>query len=292
MVPVGNFLGQGQKFKRSFDVLFGQLDRIAAQFGMGLHDGPLRGSQFAGLVQNLVGDAHLADVVHGGRACQQADTAWRQCVLKAGVPFEQFGQQRHVALGTRQVLAGFGIACFGQVRQRANAHLLGQVVFGHAPGHFGFERGILILEPVACLLGLQLGAYPGQHNGRRDGFCDVVHRAQAQATLFLVRAGECGQENDRDAGAECVSLQCLQHLVAVHARHHHVKQYQIGPWRAAGHLQAAFAVVGGQHPVVRLQQFTQHKQVFWRVVHNQEGRAGRVIHAGFVQMGSLEIRWH
>ena len=153
MVPVGDFLGQGQKLKRLLDVLLGQFDRVTAQLGVGLHDGPLRCGELARLVQNVVGNTDFADVVHGGRSGQQADETGCQGGLKTRMVFQQVRQQCHVALGTRQMFASFGVPRFSQMRQGADADLLGQVVLKHATGHLGLECGIFVPEPVPGLLG-------------------------------------------------------------------------------------------------------------------------------------------
>jgi hypothetical protein len=80
---------------------------------------------------------------------------------------QPLGQFAHVALGAQQVVAGFGVAHFSQVRQRADAGLLREVVFGHAAPGFGVQRGVLVAQPVARQLGFQLHAHAGPQHGRR-----------------------------------------------------------------------------------------------------------------------------
>ena len=59
---------------------------------------------------------------------------------------QQVRQQLHVALRAQDVVAGFRVARFGEVRERADADALRQVVLGHAVRDFGFERGVLVLR--------------------------------------------------------------------------------------------------------------------------------------------------
>jgi hypothetical protein len=156
VVPVGDFLGQGEELQRHLDVLLGLLDGFAAQSGVRLHHHPFVGRERPGLQQDVVGNADLADVVQRRRAAQKVDVAVAEGGGKARMAAQSVGQALHIALGAQNVVAGFRIARLGEVGQGADADALGQVVLHHAPGHFGFEDGVLVLEPVAGALGYQL----------------------------------------------------------------------------------------------------------------------------------------
>ena len=176
----------------------------------------------------------------------------------------------HVGLGAQNVFAGLQVTGFRQVGQCPDADPLGEVVFGHAPGDFGFQKGVLVLHPIPGLFGLKLRAHPGQHHKRYEWFGDVVGSAQSQATFHVLRLGQSGQKNHRNVSRGGVVAQTCQHRVAVLPRHHHIKQDQVWLGAAGGQAQADLARGGHQHPVVRQQQVAKHSQAFAGIVDDQD----------------------
>ena len=83
------------------------------------------------------------------------------------------------------MVAGLGIADLRQVGEGADGHLLDQIVFGHPPGHLGFQGCILVLQAVAGLFGFQLGAHPGLNDDGLDGLGDVVDGAKERPNSSL-----------------------------------------------------------------------------------------------------------
>ena len=287
MVPVGDFLGRGQELQRCLDVTLGFLDGVAAELGMGLHDDPLGGVELARFEQHVIGNADLADVVQRRRAGQQIDVVLAQRGLETRMLPQPGGQPLHIGLGAQDVIAGFGVANFRQMRQCPNRDALRKIVFDHAPCDFGFERGVLVAHPLARPLGFELGAHPGQHHGGPQRLGDVVGGAKQQAAFLVRGTGQRREKGDRDVARGRVGAQPGQYRVAVHARHHHVEQDQVGRGQVARQTQPHFARVRRQHPVVRPQQLPQHGQVLGRVVDDQDRGASIGIHGGSCSVEGL-----
>jgi len=166
------------------------------------------------------------------------------------------------------VIAGLGVAGFRQPRQRVDADVLGDDVVRHAPGDFIFEEGVLVAQKVARLLGGELRAHPCQHDGRADRLDDVIGGADIEPVLFGLHVAERGDENHRNVLRAGVRAQSFHDFVAVHLRHHHVEQDQVGDRFGDGQPQRGGARVGDADVVMRRQQLTEHRQVFWSVVHH------------------------
>ncbi|MNE62722.1 hypothetical protein D3C80_1580200 [compost metagenome] len=77
----------------------------------------------------------------------------------------------------------------------ADGGLLDQIIFRHAPRHLGLQQRVLALQPIPCLLGLQLGAHPGLDDGGVDGLGDVIGGAEGQPLLLAARIGEGGEQH-------------------------------------------------------------------------------------------------
>jgi len=69
-------------------------------------------------------------------------------------------------------------------------------------------------------------------------------------------------------------LQAVQHLVAVHARHHHVEQDQVRLRQLGGIAQGNRARAGSLHSVaLRTQQPSDGREVFGYVIYHQDRNA-------------------
>ncbi len=176
------------------------------------------------------------------------------------------------------MVAGFGVAHLGQMRQRLDAGAPRQVVLGHAPRDFGLKPRVLVFHQHARLLCLQLGLHPCQHHHRLDRFGDVVAGTQAQAALLLVGIGQRREKDHRNGARERVGAQLIEHVVAVHARHHDVEQNQVGSGCLSGDAQCGDARARGQDPVQGAQQLAEQVQVLGRVVDDQQRGARVGIH--------------
>ena len=124
---------------------------------------------------------------------------------------QQVRQQLHVALRAQDVVAGFRVARFGEVRERADADALRQVVLGHAVRDFGFERGVLVLQPVACHLRFELRVHAREYDGRHDRLGDVVGGTELEAAFLVAGVGQCGEEDDGDVARGRRILDACQH---------------------------------------------------------------------------------
>ena len=176
-----------------------------------------------------------------------------------------------IGLGAQDVVTGVGVTGLGQGGQCTYAEVLDQQVFAHAAGHFALQPFVLVGQAVAGVLEFEVGTYPRQHDGRLDRLGDVVHGPQFEPVFFVLSAVHSGDEDHRDVVGRRVGAQLPQDLVAIHARHHHVKQDEVGARVGVGGAQGAFARVGCPHVVVRPEQFAQHDDVLGRVVHDQHG---------------------
>ena len=107
-----------------------------------------------------------------------------------------------------------------------------------------------------------MGAHPCQQRGGLDGLGHVVHCARLQAAFSVGNDVERGHEDHRYLAGLWRGTQGRQHLVAVHLRHHHVKQDDVGHRLGVGDLQGPLPRVGHAHVVVRAQQLADDGQVF------------------------------
>ena len=114
-----------------------------------------------------------------------------------------------------------------------------------------------------------MGAHPRQQHGGLDGLGHIVHGARLQSTFFVRDGVEGGHEDHRDLAGLRRGTQGSQHLVAVHLRHHHIEQDDVGHWLGVGDLQGLLSRVGHAHVVVRAQQLADDGQVFVGVVDDQ-----------------------
>jgi hypothetical protein len=136
---------------------------------------------------------------------------------------------------------------------------------------FRLQPLILRSQAAARLSQFQMRADARQRHGGRDRLGQVIHRTKAEAALLIGGVIERRDEDDRDIPRQGVLAQFAQHLVAVHARHHHIEQDEVGLRVCACHPQRALTGIGGAHPVVRLQQLPQEEQVLRHVVDDQNG---------------------
>ena len=153
------------------------------------------------------------------------------------MPTQAVGQQLNVTLRPQDVISGFFVARFGKMGERPDAQALRKIVLGHPFRHFGLERRIPVLQPIARLLGFELRIHPSQHHGRLDRLGDIVGGAELKTALFVVDPGERRQENHRNVASVRIVAQTGKHRVPVHPGHHHVEQDQFRLRKAEGDAQ-------------------------------------------------------
>ena len=203
---------------------------FSADFRVAAHHVPFLGRELAGLLQDGVGNANFAHVVHG-RGVQQVVrplrmAARRQC--------QQAGKVAHAD----DVHAGFVVFVFGGAAQALHdLQACGrQLVHAH-------ER--------------EVGFHARTHHGGAEGLGDVVHAAHVETMGFVGHIVQGGDENHRNGARGGIGLERAAHGVAVHAGHHHVEQDQFG-LLLARNLQRARAIGGKQQAVVGTQNLAQH----------------------------------
>jgi len=267
---VGDLLGDGEKFDRLAGILFGLLDGLAAEDGVGFHDLPLLWRQFSRLEQDVVGDAYLADIMKRSRFGERNDGFVIEFGGVAGVLSQTQGQGAYVFLGPQQVVAGFRITGFGQTCQGVNGHPLDFLIFAHPARDLGFQVAVVVAQDVAGGLEFEVGADPCQDDRGADRFGDVVDGAEFEAVFLVGNAIHRRDEDHRDVacGGRCAEFG--EDFVAIHFRHHHVEQDQVG-WLATGNLQGSCPRIGGADPVIGLQQLAENREVFGGVIDHQDG---------------------
>ena len=118
----------------------------------------------------------------------------------------------------------------------------------------------------------------GQGDGGHDGFGQVVHCAEFQATQFFFGFTERGHEDHRDVVGSGLGAQDLECLVAIHARHHHIQQDEV--WRISfvGDAQGFFTGGGGTDLVKGLQQRGEHAEVVRVIIDDQDSMFFSILH--------------
>ena len=231
-------------------------DDPVADLRVPAHDLPLLRVQLAGFQQHPVWDADLADVVHG-RGLQQG---FRIRFRKAELQGEDLAGMAHA----HDVHAGLVVLVFSRPAQALDdlqaslLELLGAIL----------DRGLQ--GPVLVMEG-QVGLHPGPDPGRADGLGDVVHAAQVEALLLVLRGLLGGDEQHRDGAGEGVRLEPPDHFVAVHSGHHDVEQDQVRRIVLGGDLQRPDTAGSHFHPVGGGQDPPQDIDVSRGVIHDQDG---------------------
>ena len=125
MVP-GNFLSHAQEghVERIF---FRRNQRVIPIFAVFLHDSEFFRSQLAGLEQDGVRDADLANVVEDGRGAEVFNEGGRDDVLERIASGESAGESPGVFADTQQVGARILVAAFCQAGQAKNGTLPGVI---------------------------------------------------------------------------------------------------------------------------------------------------------------------
>jgi hypothetical protein len=139
------------------------------------------------------------------------------------------------------------------------------------PGPFFDQVGkmlVLVTQHFARRLQLQMGGHPGRQRDRIDGLRNIVDGAFLETTLFVHALAFGGQEDDRDVGGSRIRLQLAAYRIAVHLRHHHVQQNEIGASGLPGNPHRVTAIVGELDLIAVLQQFVHQHQIVWCVIHD------------------------
>ena len=184
MVTPGN-IGSDQNHGLVFETLGGIHQHVVTHRGVFPHNGALLFVELARLAENLVLDAHLADVVQGGRRREIVHIFSIGNVLCEFRIFHQdFGQLLHHELGPLDVTAGFRVTVFGQSAEAGEHYLQG---VSQVLGLFDDQ----LVEVVTLALVFQLVLDAEQHQVRREWLADIINGSQVQAGLFALGIGLC-----------------------------------------------------------------------------------------------------
>ena len=217
VVPAADL--DGDLDQRLVAVLRQPLEHGCADGGMGADDVEFLGRQCARLVQNVLGDADLADVVQGGRGGDEADL-----VLGQTVYIGLFGQlaQQHLGHGLhlKHMLCALAVAELDDMTEDANhdmavllvlIDLVGDHV--HQPLLVGVERERVFDTAL--------------HNEGVERTADIVGNAKA-VTAFDNRAVLGGGDHDDWQLLNPAELiHALEHAEAVDFRHIDIQQQQV-----------------------------------------------------------------
>ncbi|MNH17812.1 hypothetical protein D3C79_774970 [compost metagenome] len=141
---------------------------------------------------------------------------------------QQLGQQLDVVLSATDVVACFVVAGFSQRCHGVDGDVLDGGHLAGAALHFLLQEIVLVAQEVRSCLDLDLCLNPGQEDRRDDRLGDVIRSPQAKPANFVLGSSHGGQENDRDVAGTGGTLELLGNIVARQARHHDVKQDQVG----------------------------------------------------------------
>ena len=186
-------------------------------------------------------------------------------------PVRGHGGEQHVAVAAvhrgKDVAQLVGIEGLGL--PQPGEDVLGQAALVHQP--------LVLLRQLAPRLGQgHMAADAGAHDGGTDRAADEIHGPQGQAPNLVADGGHGGDEDHGNGGGGRIGLEPVQHLVAVHARHHDVEQDQVRRRLVHRAGQGFRTVVGEAQVVFELQAVGQHFDVFPGVVHDEDdGAPGR-----------------
>ncbi len=124
MVGGGDVTGHAEEFGIGV-ALDGGGEGVGADGGVGLHDFKFAVGELAGLEEDGVGDADLADVVEGAGVVEGADEVDVDFVGVVAEGGELFGEDFTIGLDAFEVGAGFGIARFGELGQGDDGDIAG-----------------------------------------------------------------------------------------------------------------------------------------------------------------------
>ena len=188
------------------------------------HDANLVTGQRARFQQDRVGDADLADVMDDPAAVEGVERALWQPQLHADMA-RSLGHAMRVLLGVLVLRL--------DSRGQREDHLLGAV-----------ERVVHGLQP-------QSRAHARNQLDPVDRLAHEVVGAGLQRQDPVVRVVERGQHHDRQKPSSGPGLDAPADLVAVHARHLHVEQDQVGRLPVDGGKRGK-AVLGRPQPAVKI----------------------------------------
>ena len=238
------------------------LEHGRADGGMGTDDVELLGRQAARLVEDVLGNADLADVVQGGGGDDEADLFLGQMVY-VGL-FDQPAQQHpgH-GLHLKHVLGALAVAELDDVAEDADHDIAVPLVAVDLVGDHAHQPLLVGVEPERVL-------DAALDDVRVERTADVVGNAETVAALNGLAVVGGGDHDDRNLVDPAELVHVLEHGKAVHLRHIDVEQHQIDVHILLEHPERLRAVHCLCVFVSLAQDGLEHFSVHLRVVNDQD----------------------
>ena len=238
------------------------LEHGRADGGMGADDVELLGRQAARLVEDVLGNADLADVVQGGGGDDEADLFLGQMVY-VGL-FDQPAQQHpgH-GLHLKHVLGALAVAELDDVAENADHDIAVPLVAVDLVGDHAHQPLLVGVEPERVL-------DAALDDVRVERTADVVGNAETVAALNGLAVVGGGDHDDRNLVDPAELVHVLEHGKAVHLRHIDVEQHQIDVHILLEHPERLRAVHCLCVFVSLAQDGLEHFSVHLRVVNDQD----------------------
>lgn len=238
------------------------LEHGRADGGMGADDVELLGRQAARLVEDVLGNADLADVVQGGGGDDEADLFLGQMVY-VGL-FDQPAQQHpgH-GLHLKHVLGALAVAELDDVAENADHDIAVPLIAVDLVGDHAHQPLLVGVEPERVL-------DAALDDVRVERTADVVGNAETVAALDGLAVVGGGDHDDRNLVDPAELVHVLEHGKAVHLRHIDVEQHQIDVHILLEHPERLRAVHCLCVFVSLAQDGLEHFSVHLRVVNDQD----------------------
>ena len=259
VVPAADL--DGDLDQRLVAVLRQPLEHGCADDGMGADDVEFLGRQCARLVQNVLGDADLADVVQGGRGGDEADLVLGQTVyigLFGQLAQQHFGHGLHL----KHMLCALAVAELDDMTEDADHDMAVLLVLidlvgdhAHQPLLVGVERERVFDAAL--------------HDEGVERTADIVGNAEAVTALDNRTVLGGGDHDDWQLLDPAELIQALEHAEAVDFRHIDIQQQQVDIHILLEHEDGLRTVLCLRVIIFLAEDCLEHFSVEFRVVNNQ-----------------------
>jgi hypothetical protein len=138
--------------------------------------------------------------------------------------------------------------------------------------------GLRLLGFAQRILQGQLCSYPGENHRCGKRLVDVVYCTDLKAQLLVAFFGLRRQKDHGDVRRFRILFQPAADLIPIHARHHHIKQYEIRPLRACGNGKRLLTVGRDLGAILIFQDTRYHRDIGRSVVDDQNESFFAVYH--------------
>ena len=258
MVRIGDDRAKAQKVVVPAHALFRPAQGLVAEGGVLLHLVEFGFRELAGLAEDAVRNADLADIVQRGADAEQLDGVVI-VVPDIGTHEPQaLGEDFHAVLRTADVRAGFVIAGFHDRSETFHRHGTGKIQF---LGAFLDQR----IELVVVFFERDVIRYPRPDEAGLEGLGDEVHGPEIEplGLVFLV------PHRGDDVAREGIGLEAAADFVTVHIRHHDIQKDDVGAGLGERQPQGCGTVGGNADGVLAAQEIIQDADIGNGVVDDE-----------------------